>query len=152
MKKVALLVAVLGILCSSSWADDTPLVSVPSTIEMKQGFLVKWDEPEGGVENLTTVTIAKTKPIESLGDKNVWLDGWTLDLGIAYDAASFDTVALLVGRDFGTIGKYLPIDFPLKDKLELSVYPIGIFVEDVFGDSSIHGASGLGIVKFDVQF
>ena len=121
-------------------------------IELKQGALIRWDDDECDIENLTTVTIARTYPIESLGKWNVLWDGWTLDFGAAYAADQFNTGALLIGRNFGTIGKYLPVEFPLKDRLEVSIYPVGIIASDILGDAEISGASGLGIAKFEVNF
>ena len=130
-------------------ADD---LTLPDGITIKQGMLVKWDDPDLGVKNLSTVTIAQTHALESFGDWNMLWDGWSVDVGMAWDANSFNTAALLLGRDVGTIGKYLPIDFPLKDKLKITVYPLGIFAEDVFDHPSVHGASGVAFIKLDVTW
>lgn len=153
MRKWFLSLAVLAWVMSVggvALADDG--LEIPGAIEMKQGMLVKWDSPEGGVDNLTTVTIARTTSLESFGRWNALWDGWTLDFGFAYDANQFNTAALLVGRDFGTLGKYLPIAFPLKDQIEITIYPLGIFADDVFDNPSVHGASGVGVINFEVKF
>lgn len=150
VKKFVFFVAAI-LIAAPAFADDA-LVTVPSSIELKQGFLVRWDNPQGGVENLTTVTIARTHAIPEFGKWNALWDGWTIDAGFAYDGSAINTGAVLVGREFGTLGNYLPIDFPLKDQLKITVYPFGIEGTDIFDNPSIHGASGLGIIKFDVSF
>lgn len=144
------------VFCAVCFVGNRP-AGADEYASVKQGFVVKWHNPElsenqGLVDNLSVVTIAKTRPVDGLGRWNALVDGWTLDAGVAYDAAEFNTVALLLGRDFGTIGKYFPIDFPLKDKIQMSIYPIGIVVEDVTDDFEIHAASGVGILKFDIAF
>lgn len=138
------------LLATPVYADVEPLVSFPSSIEMKQGAILKWEDNK--LENLTTVTIAETQAVESFGRWNAAFEGWTVDLGIAYDAGTLDTVALLLGRKLGNLDKYLPIAFPLKDKLEVTIYPIGVYADDVFDDMTVSGASGVGIIKFDITF
>lgn len=132
-------------------ADDAA-ISIPSKINLKQGFLVKWKDPEGGLKNLTTLTLAETRPVSSWGKWNALWSGWTLDIGIAYDGAGINTGALLVGREFGVVGDYLPIDFPLKDKIKITLYPVGIYAEDITDHPAVQGASGVGVIKFDISF
>lgn len=152
VKKTAVLLALfLMVMSSFAYADEFP-VAIANKVQMKQGMLVPWDDPTGGIENLSAMTLARTMPIESWGRWNALWDGWTLDAGFAYDSQSFNTGALLVGREFGTLGKYLPIDFPLKDKVQVTIYPFGIVATDVFDGPSIHGASGVGIIKFDISW
>lgn len=134
-----------------SFAEDSALV-IPSGFELKQGAIAKWNDGADKLENLTTVTVARTRPVEAWGKWNALWAGWTVDLGAVYDANTLDTVAVLLGREFGTIGDYLPIDFPLADKVAITLYPVGIYADDVFDDMSVSGATGVGIVKFDVEF
>lgn len=137
------LIAICFVMLSSvSYAD--------LDITLKQGVVYTWNANE--VNNLTTFTVAKTKPIDSFGKWNILWEGWSIDAGFAYDADSFNTVGLLLGRELGVIGKYLPIDFPLKDKLEITIYPIGILVQEPFDGFETKTCSGGAIVKFNVKF
>ena len=150
MKKMALLIVLFIIAGRLSYADE--IIGLPEGITVKQGMLVKWKDPESGVANLSTVTIARTKSVEQWGKWNALWDGWTLDAGFAYDATSFDTGALLIGREFGTLGKYLPIEFPLADKIDITLYPVGVYVDNLFEHPTVQGASGVGIIKMSVSF
>ncbi len=145
MKKAFLSILFSCLLFTPAFADESDLT-------LKQGFLIRWDAVEGELDNISMVTLARTKPVESIGDWNILLDGWMLDAGVAYDAGSFNTVALLVGREFGTLGKYLPIEFPLKDKLKITIYPFGVILDDPFTDAEISGASGVGIINIGMTF
>ena len=118
-------------------------------ISMKQGLVLSWKEAR--VKNLTTFEVAKTKPVESWGKWNALWSGWTLDAGFAYDAATIDTGALLIGREFGTLGKYFPIDFPLKDKITITIYPVGLYVDNLWDKPTWHGCSGGAIIKFTIS-
>lgn len=121
-------------------------------VSLKQGFLYLFKDQK--IQPLFTGQIAQTKPIESWGKWNAIIDGWSLDIGGSYDfeRKSLENGALLIGREFGTLGKYLPIDFPFKDKIKITLYPIGIYVKDVFDDAKISLTSGLGIIKLEVKF
>jgi hypothetical protein len=119
-------------------------------ISLKQGFVYSWQDQ--AVKNLTTLEIAKTKPIASWGKWNALIDGWTIDIGYAYDATTSNIGAILLGREFGTLGKYLPIDFPLLDKLSVTLYPFGIYLEDVFNSPRAKFCSGVGIIKLSLKF
>ena len=145
MRKLIAITLRLFLFGGVAFADDF--------VTLKQGALLRWDSEEGGaVENLSTVTLARTKPIESLGKWNALWDGLTLDAGFSYDAQTFDSVAILIGRDFGTLGKYLPIEFPYSDRIQITLYPFGIIVDDPTSSFDVSGASGIGIVKFEVGF
>lgn len=154
MKKLILasigLYLILGI--ASAFADPE-VIQIPSGITMKQGMLLKWNDPTAGVLNLSTFSVAETVASEHFSNwENALWEGWSLDAGFAYDANSFGVAALMIGRDFGNIGKYLPVKFPLADKFSLTVYPLGMIVEDPTGHPSIKGASGLGVIKLSVSF
>jgi len=119
-------------------------------VNLKQGFLFTWEGQQ--LKNSTSLEIAHTKPIEGLGKWNALWDGWLLDVSWVYDADTLDSCALLIGRDFGTLGNYIPIDFPLKDKISLTVYPIGLYAERVFDHPEIQGCSGGAILKLGLKF
>lgn len=160
MKKLILvlllLLSVIPAIAEDAAVAPTPTheyaIALPTTIEVKQGMLISWNDPTAGVNNLSCITLAKTYPVESFGKWNALWDGWSLDAGFAYDANQFNTGALLLGREFGTLGKYLPIEFPLKDKIKITLYPVGIQVNNLFDSPEISGASGVGVIKFDVSF
>lgn len=98
----------------------------PTGIPAKQAFLVTWEDQN--VWNATMIEVAKTKKSDSWGTWNILWEGWSLDVGGAYDSNEFDG-AVALGRRFGTIGDYLPIDFPFKDYLSITLYPIGARVK-----------------------
>ena len=150
MKKALALIAF--VLLSTTAYADIASVTLPSSVEIKQGFLVKWSDSSGGMLNLSTVTIARTQPWDKLGWANILWDGNTIDLGAAYDGTGLHTGAILLGREFGTIGKYLPVQFPLADRLSLTLYPIGIYSEDPMNNLRPKMASGAGIIKLSVNW
>lgn len=138
-------IAVLGLLMVSSLGQAQDY-----DFTLKQGFLFTWENQQ--LKNLTALEVARTKPIEGLGKWNALLDGWLLDVAWAYDNTSLTSCALMVGRDFGTLGKYIPVDFPLKDKITLTVYPVGIYAENLFDHPNIQGATGGAIIKMGIKF
>jgi len=148
MKRILALL-VVGLLMSGGCHDFMPQ-AIGQEINLKQGFLYLWKD--GEISNLTTVEVAKTKPVENFGKWNILWDGWTLDAGFAYKTSSLQNVALVLGRDFGTLGKYLPIDFPFKDKIQITLYPIGLYVRDIFDHPTLTGCSGGGFIKLSIKF
>lgn len=138
------LFCVLGLFAFAEDADKL-------NITVKQGFIVNLSDSK--LNNLTTIETVRTKPIESWGKWNALWDGWSLDAGAAYDAQSsgIDDVALLLGRNFGTLGKYLPLDFPLKDKITVTMYPIGLYIKNVQdGDREFDPCIGGAILRLDI--
>ena len=142
MKKLIVLVLAIVFLSGICYAQDLNLT-------FKQGALYSWKDSR--TTNLTTVEIARTKVVDSWGKFNILWDGWSLDAGFNYDADVFNVGALLLGREFGTIGKYLPIDFPLKDKISITLYPIGLLADDLFNQPKFRGCSGAAILKIAVS-
>jgi hypothetical protein len=129
----------------SVYSEDNKL-----SITTKQGFVYSWKDKE--VKNLTTFETVKTKKIDSLGKWNVLWDGWSIDAGFSYDSAELDTGAILLGRNFGTLGEYLPFDFPLDDLVEITLYPFGLYINDLFHSPEIEYCTGLGLIKFEIKF
>ena len=120
-------------------------------VTLKQGFVMAWKDQV--VKNMTCVQVVNTAPIPSWGKWNALLDGWTVDVGWAYDGASINNGAVLLGRSFGTLGKYLPfIQFPLIDKIDITLYPIGLYVENFTSHPSVKGCSGGAFIKATVKF
>ena len=147
-------IAVLILLCmlwlsSDCWAQEPEDFGLTA----KQGALYSWKSKE--FDNLTTFELAKTKPVEGWGMWNILWDGWSLDGGFGYDMQAIDKGALVLGREFGTLAKYLSIDFPLKDKLTITLYPIGIQAQgeegNIFKKPKFSACSGGAIVKVTIK-
>ena len=112
-----------------------------ATITLKQGVLLGWES--GTIKNITSVKVAETvanpnwKPwVNALWAGNVVEAGWV------YDNSAADSVAIMVGRKIGTLGDYLPIKFPLADKIEITVYPIGLMANNLTDKPKFSGVSG----------
>ena len=122
-----------------------------TNIKVKQGIIYTWKDTE--TKNITTVEFAKTKAIDGFPAwANALIDGWTIDVGAAYENSIIEDGAVLLGKEIENLGKYIPIDFPLKDKLSVTIYPLGLYVEDIFDGPTIQGSSGGAFIKFNVVF
>lgn len=143
-----LLVALL--VSSVSYADEN-VIGIPSGLEVKQGFIIPWENPDSGFSNMSTVSVLKTKASPEFGKWNALWDGWSLDAAWSYDANT-SNVGVMLGRKFGTLGDYLPIEYPLADKMDITLYPLGVIITDPVGKPEISGASGAAFIKFDVSF
>ncbi len=133
MKFVAL---VLGIMLMASIVR-----AQEATITLKQGVLLGWES--GTIKNITSVKVAETvanhnwKPwVNAIWSGNVLEAGWV------YDNSAADCVAIMIGRKIGTLGDYLPIKFPFADKIEITVYPIGLMASDLTSKPKFSGVSG----------
>jgi hypothetical protein len=145
MKKLLLgLFFSLSILIGTGYAQNV-------TATLKQGFVIPWKD--GHVKNLTTIETLRTKAVEGWGKWNMLVDGWTVDAGYAYDASTSDVGALLIGRQFGTLGKYLPfLDFPLADKITITIYPVGLYINNLKDKPQFNGCSGGAFIRLTIQF
>lgn len=151
MKKF-ILVVLIGLFVFPVVAYSQPAVvedNAPNIV-VKQGFLYGYSDH--AIKNLTAIEVAKTRPVDSFGKWNILFDGWSLDAGFAYTGSTLNTAALLLGREFGTLGKYLPIDFPLKDKITITIYPVALRADDLFAHPKFQVASGGGFIKLGIQF
>lgn len=151
MKKLLVLLIFLMSLSFPGYAQDTAESEDNKfTITTKQGYFYSWEDQD--LTNLTTFEIARTEEIPSWGKWNVLWKGWSLDAGFAYDSSDvLNTGAILIGRNFGTLGEYLPIDFPLQDRITITLYAFGIKAEDLFDSPEIDFGSGVGIIKFEIK-
>jgi len=154
MKKLLMVVLggliVLNFVAQFCWAEGAEIPLLDGSVAFKQGVIMSWDDHQ--VDNLSTTVLARTMPFNGWGNWNTLWDGWSVDGGVAYDATAIDTGALLIGRELGTLGKYFPIDFPLKDKINITIYPLGLIVNDIFSKPEIDGCSGLAYVKGSLKF
>ncbi len=140
MKKICFIILAILLIRGIAFADIT----------LKQGFIMVWKDQV--VKNMTCVTVINTTPLPSWGKWNALIDGWTIDAGWAYDGGSVDNGAILLGRNVGTLSKYLPISFPLMDKIDITLYPVGMYVERLSDHPSFKGASGGAFVKATIKF
>jgi hypothetical protein len=144
MKKLIVAVGLVFLFCGVVQAEIL-------NVTLKQGFIVPWRDAK--LQNMTVVETLNTKPIESWGKWNILWDGWSVDTGIAYDAEDvLSTGVVLLGRNFGTLGKYLPINFPLKDQVVITIYPIGIYVSDLNDSAKFTGCYGGAFVNVGIKF
>lgn len=152
MKKLlmALLICLMISGCANWFGPSARTEDVD--ISLKQGLIATWGDLE--VKNTTLVEIANTNPVEKWGKWNVLWDGWSLDLGYPFDNSTSKDIALMLGREFGTLGKYVPINFPFKDKLVITIYPIGLYAKDLlsFEELKLKPASGGAFIKATLKF
>jgi hypothetical protein len=132
---------------SCAKAEEAP---AGATITAKQGAVMKWDTQE--TKFLTTFETIRTKKIEKWGKWNALWAGWSVDAGFAYDSSSINTGAILLGREFGTLGDYLPLDFPLKKYISITIYPVGLYIDNIFDHPKTKGCSGGAIIKATIKF
>ena len=129
------------------------LLAVPvmaGNLTLKQGTVVSWND--GKLKNLSTLEVMKTKKQDSWGKWNILWDGWSIDAGLSYGTSDIDAVALMLGRNFGTLAEYLPIEMPLVDKLKVTLYPVGIYASDWKDTLDIAGCSGGAFINFGLEF
>ena len=153
MKRMAVLISafcMMGLVGEVAFADEN-LIGIPSSLELRQGFVIPWENPQNGFMNMTTTTLLKTEAYEKFGRWNALWEGWSLEAAWSYDAGT-SKVGLMLGRHLGTLGKYLPVSYPLADKVDITIYPLGIIVDDPVGQPEITGASGAGIIKLAISF
>ena len=105
------------------------------------------------VKNLTAFTIISTDDTKDYGKLNFLLHGWSLDAGPSYDALNaIDGGAGMIGKNVNDLLSYLPVNFWLKDKLNLTVYPAGDFISKSGGKIIHHFAWGGAYVSLTVKF
>ena len=121
-------------------------------IIVKQGLIYTWHD--GQAKNVTTATVVRTQPIDSAPKwVNMLVDGWVFDAGAAYEDETIKDGTLLVGREYGTLGKYIPwLIFPFKNRIQLSIYLGGVYLPDVVHHIAPKGCSGLGYIKGTLKF
>ena len=152
MKKLMLFLMGFMLLTGGmAFADEESLISIPNGFEIKQGFIIPWEDSNSGFMNMSTVTFVRTDAYEPFKKWNAVWEGWSLDGAWSYDAGT-SSFGLMLGKDFGNLSKYLPVSFPMADKINITVYPVGIVVNHPFDDPETSGASGAAIVKMTVSF
>ncbi len=127
-----------------------PLFADEGGITLKQGVIYPWKT--GELKNITVLDGVNTKAVESYPKwLNAIIDGWTLDPAWAYDGSSANSGALLLGRKVGTLADYVPfLNYSILDKFDITIYPIGLYAEDLFNTTKTQAVSGL--VYFSKKF
>jgi ABC-type glycerol-3-phosphate transport system substrate-binding protein len=142
MKKLILILIVLltSTICSTALAEDTATTATATettsafSITTKQGLL--YIPVDSAVKQFTAFEVIKTD-VAQVSSWPKWLQaiyaGWTLDAGFAYDDSDvLSDGALCLGRKMGTLADYLPIKFPLASYIDITIYPVGLYIEKVF--------------------
>jgi len=165
MKKWFLITILMFMLACPVFAQDTTVV--PSTtivgsigdavsdvfnnLTVKQGGVYVWND--GKLKNTTTYEVLVTTKIDSIGKWNALWEGISLDVGPAYDALnSVDGGVIMIGKNINKFGDYLPINFPFKDQITLTVQPIGLYFTDSGDKWNFKTASGIAYVQMTIKF
>lgn len=147
MRKVIALVAIIS-LCfvGMAIAEDSEGITI------KQEVFYTWNDL--AAKNATTVTIIKGKPVDSFPKwANMLIDGTVIDAGAAYEDDTIRDAVILIGREFGSLGKYVPwLVFPFKDRIDLSIHYAGIYLPNVAEELNPEGCSGLGYIKGSLKW
>ncbi len=135
------MVLVLGLITVSLLIGNQLIMAQEATITLKQGVLLGWES--GTIKNITSVKVAETVANPNWSKlANAFWSGNVIEAGWVYDNSAADCVAIMVGRKIGTLGDYLPIKFPFADKIEITVYPIGLMASELTSKPKFSGVSG----------
>ena len=153
MKRLFMALAICLMIAGLTFAQETTTTEEETSIfkiDLKQGLIKPYKG--GKIQHLTTFATMQTTKIDSWGKWNVLWDGWVVDAGFSYSSGNLDNVAVLLGREFGTLGKYLPIDFPLAKYVKITIYPIGSRINDPFNEFKEDKVYGLAYIKGEIRF
>jgi len=144
MKRIIALVAIVS-LCFVGMA-------MAEEVSVKQALFYTWEDLSA--KNATTVTVIKAEAIESFPDwANMIIDGTVIDVGAAYEDQTIRDGVVFVGKEFGTLGKYVPwLIFPFKDRIEISLCYAGIYLPNVAEEFDPEPCSGIGYLKGTFKF
>lgn len=145
MKKILALVAIISLCFVGMATAETDIV-------IKQELLYTWEDLDA--KNATTATAIKATAVEGWPTwVNMIVDGTVIDVGVAYEDETIKDGVVLVGKEFGTLGKYLPwLIFPFKDRIEISLHYVGIYLPDVLNKFDPEPCSGVGYLKGTFSF
>ena len=143
VKRILAVIAISLFICGVVYAADL-------NFTFKQGMLYLHNDRQA--KNFSCLELVKTKPKEEWGKWNMLWDGWSLDGGVSYDGAGMNSMALMLGRNFGTLAKYLPLDYPLLKKLTITLYPYGISAKYPLDNIELQGASGVSYLTIGGKF
>lgn len=151
MKMVMVLLVIACLVMPLAKAQDNPL-AIPDEFTAKQGMLIAWSDQH--IQNATMFEAAKTKECESWPKwANALWNGWTIDVGFAYDASSADNAVIGISRTVGTLANYLPIDFSILKKFTVSITPLAIEARHFTGDTiEFDGATGGSYAQASLKF
>jgi len=135
-----------------SFAEDS---GAGISITTKQAVLLI--PSTSAVKQFTAFEVIKTD-VDQVSSWPKWLKavyaGWTVDAGFAYDDSKvLQDGALALGRKMGTLGDYLPLKFPLLNKIEITIYPAAAYVEKFLTNpQKPKFGFGGGYVKAEIKF
>jgi len=127
-------------------------VEEDSAVSVKQALFYTWNDLSA--KNATVVTVMKGKAIASLPKwANMIIDGMVIDVGAAYEDDTIRDGVVLAGKEFGSLGKYVPwLEFPFKDRLEISLHYAGVYLPNVAEEFDPQACSGIGYLKGTFKF
>lgn len=145
MKKIIALIVILTCFVGVAIAED-------SGVSVKQAVFYTWNDM--AAKNATTVTVIKAKAVEGFPKwANMIIDGTVIDVGAAYEDETIRDGVVFIGKEFGTLGKYVPwLIFPFKDRIEISLHYAGLYLPNVAEEFDPQGCSGLGYLKGTFSF
>ena len=131
---------------------EEEVVEEDSAVSVKQALFYTWNDLSA--KNATVVTVVKGKAIASLPKwANMIIDGMVIDVGAAYEDDTIRDGVVLAGKEFGSLGKYVPwLEFPFKDRLEISLHYAGVYLPNVAEEFDPQACSGIGYLKGTFKF
>ena len=149
MALVLLTTILLGISSSVVVAQDTSLISIPSSFTARQGMGMMMSDQ--AIMNTTTFEVLETRPVASWPRwANALYDGITIDAGFAYDASSADNAILVFSRHINAWEQYLPIKLPdFMNKIDLSINA-GPVIRHFSTSPKADAISGMAYVKASI--
>ena len=137
--------------------ETTSESSETSSISITTKQAVFFISDSKSVKQLTAFEVIKTD-VDQVPSWPMWVKalygGWVLDAGFAYDDTKvLENGALALGRRMGTLGDYLPLTFPLMNKIEITLYPAMAYCEKILTNPQRPKYGfGVGYIKAEVKF
>ena len=140
------------VLATSVLAQAQVPVTLLNSLTAKQGGLYLTADHK--VKNVTTFQVLNTTHVDAWGAWGTALwDGLSLDAGIDYDALNgIDGGSVLLGKDFNNLIAQLPVSFPLKDVIHLTIYPVGDCISNGEGKVTNQFCFGGAVLKAEWKF
>jgi hypothetical protein len=148
--------------------DDRFWILNADSKKLKKLFPVrsKKGEDAAGVEKTDKDVIALNKKIisylEEHLDTNSCDNPWaylcgvfkrsvSVDAGLAYDSTGVNTGAVLLGWRFGNLLSRW-FDIPFKDAFKLTIYPVGLYIQNLTDNPKASGCSGIAMFSAEIKF
>jgi len=165
MKKVLVIIGVMVVLFGGcgyldfgpAYGAETETTETTSGISITTKQAVFFIPDTQSVKQMTAFEVIKTDA-DQVASWPKWVKavyaGWTLDAGFAYDDTKvLESGALALGRRMGTLGDYLPLKFPLMNKIEITLYPAMAYCEKLLTNPQRPKYGfGAGYIKAEIKF